>query len=311
MSIEAPKDFRLATKGLHSILDFVRFGLSYAHAKPLFYGHGTDNAQDDIFALVLGSLALPLESDPIFLSAQLTEDEKIHLAKQLQRRIQEHVPVPYLTHTAYFCNLAFYVDTRVLIPRSPLAELIQHQFSPWIANEQVHRVLDLCTGSGCIAIACHYAFPEAEIDAVDISPDALAVCEINRKRHGVEHCVQLIESNGFDAIPPGQYDIIVSNPPYVGHEEMQTLPLEYQHEPSLALQADDEGLAIVEKILCNALPYLSPHGILVVEVGNSDEALVEKYPHIPFTWLEFERGGHGVFLLTYEQLQTYFSMRAV
>ena len=298
--------FVIATQEFKSIIDFLRFGLSQANAANLYYGHGTDNAWDDMLALVLGSLSLPSDLDPLLLQSQLTDDEKALICLNLERRIHDRVPVPYLTQESYFCDLPFYVDERVLIPRSPIAELIKQQFSPWIAEENVEHVLDLCTGSGCIAIACCYAFPDAIIDAVDISPDALDVAEINLQDHGVEDMLTLIESDCFDAIPATKYDIIISNPPYVGHEEMDILPDEYRHEPVLALETTNNGLAIVEKILAQAHDYLSEHGILVVEVGNSEEALLEAYPHVPFTWLDFEQGGHGVFLLTCQQLKEYF-----
>lgn len=300
--------YAIATQDFKSILDFLRFGLSCAYAEPLYYGHGTDNAWDDIFALVLSGLALPHDLDPVFFNAQLTLNEKNRLAGLLERRIIQRVPVPYLTHEAYFCGLSFYVDERVLIPRSPIAELIHQQFSPWADEANVERVLDLCTGGGCIAIACCQAFPMAHVDAVDISPDALAVAEINRQQHGVQEQLTLIESDCFDAIPAVQYDIIVSNPPYVGHDEMQTLPDEYRHEPVLALETGRNGLEIVERILHSAGRYLTPNGILVVEVGNSEDALVDAYPHVPFTWLEFEHGGHGVFLLTAEHVHEFFSV---
>ncbi|HBI22442.1 MAG TPA: 50S ribosomal protein L3 N(5)-glutamine methyltransferase [Legionella sp.] len=297
----------IATRDFKSILDFLRFGLTRAYAEPLHYGHGTDNAWDDIFVLVLGSLSLPHDVDPMFLNAQLTPDEKTILAGQLERRIVHRVPVPYLTHEAYFCEMSFYVDERVLIPRSPIAELIHQQFSPWTLEPDVSRILDLCTGGGCIAIACCHAFPMAQVDAVDISQEALAVAEINRQQHGVQEQLTLIESDCFDAVPAVKYDIIVSNPPYVGRNEMQTLPDEYRHEPTLALETGQNGLEIVERILRSAGQYLTPQGILVVEVGNSEDALVDAYPHVPFTWLEFEHGGHGVFLLTAEQVNDYFS----
>lgn len=300
-----PESYTVVTQDFKSIIDFLRFGLSRAKAANLYYGHGTDNAWDDILALVLGSLCLPHDIDPMLLHAQLTNDEKTFLCQQLERRIHGRIPVPYLTHEAYFCDLPFYVDERVLIPRSPFAELIKQQFSPWIVADDVERVLDLCTGSGCIAIACCYAFEGAIVDAVDISSDALDVAEINRQRHEVQDVLTLIESDCFDAVPVTKYDIIVSNPPYVGHEEMQSLPEEYRHEPILALEATKNGLAIVEKILTQAHAYLSDHGILVVEVGNSEAALLEAYPHVPFTWLDFEEGGQGVFLLTSQQLKEF------
>lgn len=294
------------TEELVTILDFLRFSLSCAIEANLYYGHGTDNPWDDMRSLILRSLSLPYEVDPALLNARVTSSEKKHLCQQLEKRINQRVPVPYLIKEAHFCDLPFYVDERVLIPRSPIAELIQNQFAPWIDAEKVHRVLDLCTGSGCIAIACCYAFPEAYVDAVDISSEALAVAAINSERLGVEEQLSLIESDCFEQVPPVRYDLIVSNPPYVGKEEMQTLPDEYRHEPVLALETGNNGLAIVEEILKNAHEYLSDDGILVVEVGNSEEALCEAFPSVPFTWLEMSHGGQGVFLLTKQQLAAIY-----
>ncbi|KGP63444.1 SAM-dependent methyltransferase [Legionella norrlandica] len=301
--------FMKETEELVSILDFLRFSLSCAENAQLYYGHGTDNAWDDMRSLILRSLSLPYDIDPLLLNARLTANERKHLCIQLDKRINQRVPVPYLIKEAYFCDLPFYVDERVLIPRSPIGELINNQFSPWIEPEQVHHILDLCTGSGCIAIACCYAFPEAQVDAVDISSEALAVAAINCEQHEVGEQLQLIESDCFAALPNKKYDLIVSNPPYVGKEEMQTLPDEYRHEPVLALETGNNGLAIVEKILKSAHDYLNEHGILVVEVGNSEEALCDAYPLVPFTWLEMSNGGQGVFLLTKQQLEEYFNSK--
>ena len=294
------------THEFQTIIDFLRFGLTEAHVSKLHYGHGTDNAWDDIRALILGSLSLPDDIEPQLLQARLTKEEKVMLLQQLKRRIIDRVPTPYLINLSNFAGLSFFVDNRVLIPRSPIAELIHQQFTPWINPDKVTRVLDLCTGSGCIAIACCYAFPNAHCDAVDISPQALEVAAVNRARHELEDELTLIKSDCFSALESVNYDIIVSNPPYVGAAEMCTLPKEYSHEPNIALETDNNGLALVETILFNAHAYLSEQGILVVEVGNSDEALQEAYPHVPFTWLEFEYGGHGVFILTRQQLQNYF-----
>ncbi len=294
------------TEELVSILDFLRFSLSCAIDAQLYYGHGTDNAWDDMRSLILRSLFLPYDIEPALLNARLTSSEKKHLCQQLDKRINQRVPVPYLIKEAYFFDLPFYVDERVLIPRSPIAELIGDHFSPWIEEDKVHRILDLCTGSGCIAIACCYAFPDAVVDAVDISSEALAVAAINREQLDVEEQLTLIESDCFSNVPKVKYDLIVSNPPYVSKEEMQTLPDEYRHEPVLALETSNNGLAIVEKILKNAHDYLSEQGILVVEVGNSDEILCDTYPEVPLTWLEMSHGGHGVFLLTKQQLDDYF-----
>ncbi|MDF1758695.1 MAG: 50S ribosomal protein L3 N(5)-glutamine methyltransferase [Legionellaceae bacterium] len=290
-------------KKFKTIIDFLRFGLSKANQNDLYFGHGTDNAWDDIWMLVLGSLSLPMDVDPMLLEAKLSDSEKMLLIERFEQRIEKRVPVPYLTNEAYFCDLSFYVDERVLIPRSPLAEMIKQHFSPWIEYDEVDRILDLCTGSACIAIAsCEY-FPKAIVDAVDISKDALEVAKINKEGHGLDETLNLIESDCFASVPIAQYDIIVSNPPYVGEEEMQTLPEEYLHEPALALETNNNGLAIVDNILKNAGKYLSENGILVVEVGNSEDALVNAYPNVPFTWIDFEYGGQGVFVLTAEQVR--------
>lgn len=302
--------YKAASQELKTIIDFIRFGMTQAQTNNLYFGHGTDNVWDEMLALILGSLSLPIHSDPLLLQSRLTQTEKQMIVKQLSRRILDKVPVPYLTNLAYFCELPFYVDERVLIPRSPIAELIKQEFSPWLVAERVERILDLCTGSGCIAIACSYAFPHATVDAVDISTEALQVAEINRERHHLVDEINLIESDCWEKVPAVQYDLIVSNPPYVGFDEMQTLPAEYHHEPKLALETPKNGLAVVEKILARAHDYLTEEGILVVEVGNSAPALEEAYPEVPFTWLDFDHGGQGVFLLTYEQLKHYFHHKA-
>ncbi len=297
------------TREFKSILDFIRFGLTQAQSQALHFGHGTDNLLDDISALVLGILALPPDIDSAFLHARLMVSEKEMLATQLARRILDRVPVPYLTHQAYFCGMPFYVDERVLIPRSPIAELIEQQFKPWVPPDNVLQVLDLCTGSACIAIACCYAFPNALVTAVDISPEALEVARMNCDSHQMQTQLTLVESDVFESLPIEHYDIIISNPPYVGTDEMQTLPQEYRYEPVLALEALENGLAIVERILKDAHRYLSAQGILVVEVGNSADALIEAHPELMFTWLDFERGGEGVFLLTRQQLVEYFGYK--
>lgn len=294
------------TEEFVTILDFLRFSLSSASQATLYYGHGTDNAWDDMRSLILRSLHLPYDVDPHLLNARLTTNEKQHLTEQLDKRINQRIPVPYLIKEAYFCDLLFYVDERVLIPRSPIAELIRSQFAPWIEADKVAHVLDLCTGSGCIAMACCDAFPDAKVFAVDISSEALSVAAINLQRFEMADQLTLIESDCFANVPKIKFDIIVSNPPYVGHEEMQTLPDEYRHEPVLALETSQNGLAIVKQILNNARQYLSDDGILVVEVGNSEDALCEAYPTVPFTWLDFEEGGRGVFLLTKQQVDEYF-----
>lgn len=289
-------------KELQTIRDFLRWATSRFNEASLYYGHGTDNAWDEAIALILHTLHLPHDIDPAVLDAHLTEKERTQLLQLIQRRINERIPVPYLTHEAWFTGLPFYVDERVLIPRSPIAELIENQFSPWIDPDQVHHILDLCTGSGCIAIASAKAFPDAMVDASDVSVDALAVAKMNVLRHQVEDQVNLIQSDLFNEIPQKKYDIIVSNPPYVDADDFSSLPEEYRYEPILGLKAGQDGLDMARVILQQAKRYLNPNGILIVEVGNSEVALAEQFPEIPFTWLEFQRGGGGVFLLRATEL---------
>lgn len=301
-------DYQAAAEQLVTLRDFLRWATSRFHEAQLFYGHGNDDAFNEATQLMLHSLQLPVSDMPdIFLDARLTSDEKTSLLGLIKRRIDERLPVPYLTHEAWFAGLPFYVDERVLIPRSPFAELIANDFSPWLtAPENVTHILDMCTGSACIAIALAYAFPEAAVDAVDISSDALDVAKINQSKHQLTDRLQLIESDLWANLDEKQrYDLIVSNPPYVGDDEMATLPAEYHHEPAAALRADDNGLALVEQIIIGAAEFLTPDGLLFVEVGNSDEAVSEKWPMMDFMWLDFEQGGHGVFMLTQPQCQTF------
>lgn len=268
----------------------------------LFYGHGTDNAWDEAVSLVFHVLKLPFDATEEKLQRTLTPEEVERIESLIDERVATKKPLPYLLNEAYFFGLPFYVDQRVIIPRSPIAELIEAQFSPWLEQGKVHSILDLCTGSGCIAIACAYAFEEAKVDAVDIDPDALAVAEINCKALEAEQQVELIQSDLFEKLTGRHYDLIVSNPPYVSAKEMKTLPAEYGHEPKHSLEAEDEGLALAIEILKKAPELLNDGGILVVEVGNSWQALEARLPDVPFLWLEFEFGGEGVFLLTKQQL---------
>ena len=282
--------------------DFVRWGASAFNRAKLHFEHGTANAVDEALNLVLHALSLDHEIPPWLLDGRLTQAEKQVVYGLLRRRVEERKPYAYITNHARFAGLDFYVDERVLVPRSPIGELIEAGFAPWIEPERVARVLDLCTGSGCIAIACAYAFGDAAVDATDVSADALDVARINVEKLLVTDRVLLHKADVFDGLPLAPYDIIVSNPPYVDAVDMATLPDEHKHEPSLGLAAGGAGLDVVRRILAGAGEYLAEDGILVVEVGNSRWALEEAYPAAPFTWLEFERGQAEVFLLTAAQV---------
>ncbi|MFY2508040.1 50S ribosomal protein L3 N(5)-glutamine methyltransferase [Vibrio pectenicida] len=290
-----------AVSELHTLQDMIRWTVSRFNAANLFYGHGTDNAWDEALQLILPTLYLPIDVPPYALNSRLTSSERLRVVERVVKRINERTPTAYLTNRAWFCGLDFFVDERVLIPRSPIGELIQAEFQPWLIEEPT-RIMDLCTGSGCIAIACAYAFPEAEVDAIDISSDALQVAEQNVQDHGMEQQVFPIRSDLFRDLTKERYDLIVSNPPYVDEEDMNCLPDEFTHEPVLGLAAGTDGLKLVRRILANAPDYLTEKGILICEVGNSMVHMTDQYSHIPFTWIEFENGGHGVFMLTRAQL---------
>ena len=299
-------DHNTLSSELKTILDFIRVGWTWAESADLWFGHGTEDAEQDIRELILGSLHLPYDLDVAYMHARLTMQERQFLASQLKKRILDRIPVPYLTHRSHFAGLEFYVDERVLIPRSPTAELIEQQFAPWVDPSAVNSILELCTGSACMAIACAYAFPWAQVDALDISSDALAVAQINVQKHHLEDQVRLIQSDVWQQCPDQRYDVILANPPYVSQEEMLSLPKEYTHEPRLALFAEREGLAIVDDILHHAARYLTPQGCLIIEVGDTEDTMKQAYPDLPLTWIDVERGGSGVFLLTAEQLNHYF-----
>lgn len=290
-----------AVSELHTLQDMLRWTVSRFNAAGLFYGHGTDNAWDEAVQLVLPTVYLPLDVPPEVRNSRLTSSERHRIVERVMRRINDRTPVSYLTNVAYFCGMEFFVDERVLVPRSPIGELIENRFEPFLQQEPT-RIMDLCTGSGCIGIACAHMFPEAEVDIVDISTDALAVAEQNITDHGLEQQVIPLRSDLLRDIPKDKYDLIVTNPPYVDQEDMDNLPEEFRHEPELGLAAGSDGLKLVRRILANAPDYLKDDGILICEVGNSMIHMEEQYPHIPFMWLEFANGGHGVFMLTREQL---------
>jgi len=290
---------------LLTLRDFIRWGASRFAEADLSFSHGMASALDEAAYLVLHTLYLPVDTSEIYWESRLTTRERQAVAEILLARIETRKPAAYLTHEGWFLGLPFYVDERVLVPRSPIAEYVEKQFAPWVEPSEVGHILDLCTGSGCIGIACAYAFPLAQVDLGDISAAALAVAQINIERHDVGRQVESIQSDLFTHLQGRKYDIIVSNPPYVDADDMAALTPEFQYEPALGLASGDDGLDITRRILREALGHLTEHGILIVEVGNSRFALQAAYPEVDFHWLEFERGGDGVFLLTADQLRAY------
>lgn len=287
---------------LITLRDWVRWGASLFNANALYFGHGTDNALDESLALVLHAVHLDHSLPESFLDARVTQTEAQRIAQLMKRRVDERVPLAYLTGHARFAGLDFLVTPDVLIPRSPIAELIEVAFQPWINPDSIDSVLDLCCGSGCIGIATALALPDARVDLVDISPKAIAVAEKNIDRHKLDDRVSAIESDLFEHLEGRRYDLILCNPPYVSSAEYAGLSVEYRQEPILGLEAGEDGLAVVSRILDEAVDFLNPGGVLIVEVGSAAERLIENYPDLPFTWLDFQYGGDGVFLLTREEL---------
>jgi ribosomal protein L3 glutamine methyltransferase len=282
--------------------DLIREGAAMFTREGLTFAHGTDNAEDEAAALVLHTLGIGYDQPDSVLDQPLTAPQLASARSLLQARATTRKPAAYLVREAWFAGLPFYVDERVLVPRSPIAELVESGFSPWIDPDRVSRVLDLCTGSGCIAVAASLAFPDARIDAADISSDALDVARINILRHGLVERVNPVVSDVFSGLEGKAYDVIVSNPPYVPVQEMAQLAAEFRHEPELALAAGFDGMDVVMRILRDAAQYLADSGILVVEVGHYRDILSALFPEVPFLWLDFEYGGEGVFLLDAGQL---------
>ena len=320
----SPEHLQEAAENLVTIRDFIRFGVSALRQYDAHLGQGTEDFFAESSALVFQTLALDWSANPDILDAKLLPREKTEFISLLERRINEKIPTSYLLNLAYFCDKPYYVDERVLIPRSPIAELIQNRFAPycldenWLPREGLNnlpensnpqmprRILDMCTGSGCIAIALSYAFPESEVDATDISKEALEVASINAEHHNMQYQVALMESDLFSKIPAeNQYDLIVSNPPYVDAEDMADLPAEFLHEPELALAAGQDGLDLVRKMLAQAADYLTQDGLIVIEVGNSEWAMKQNFNTVDFHWLQFQKGGSGIFALTAEQCRQY------
>ena len=294
------------TEQLHSIADYCRYGASLFNQAELFYGHGSDNALNEALTLIMFAISLPGEMSEEVMTCRLIEQEKRDILALFEQRITTQQPVAYITNLAYFAQLPFYVDERVLVPRSPIGELIEQHFTPYFSEETPpQRILDLCTGSGCIAIACASYFPEAEVDAVDLSIDALNVAQMNIENHGLSEQVIPIQSDVFSGVAGQRYDLIVTNPPYVDQEDIDSLPAEFTHEPKMGLGCGVDGLDIVRIILAESASHLTDNGILICEVGNSQYHVEALYPDVEFTWLSFERGGHGVFMLTKAELDKH------
>jgi ribosomal protein L3 glutamine methyltransferase len=292
------------TESLITVRDWLRFAVSRFNEARLFFGHGSDNAFDEAAYLILHTLHLPLDRLEPFLDASLTHGEADQIKAIIERRVKERVPAAYLTHEAWLGEYRFYVDERVIVPRSFIAELLRERLSPWVEDpEAIHTTADICTGSGCLAILMAHAFPHAEVDAVDISKDALEVAKKNVGDYGLQEQVRLVQSDLMKKLKGKTYDLIVSNPPYVNAPSMQELPAEYRREPELALASGKDGLDHIRKILADAPGHLNPGGLLVAEIGHNRETLEAAFPELPFVWLETSGGDEYVFLLRHEDLK--------
>lgn len=293
-----------------TVLDLLRWTNNQFNSKNIFYGHGTNNAWDESLHLVLPSLNIPIHIAKKTYHIRISKKERNTIIHLVNLRIHKKIPVPYLTKQAWFCGLKFYVDNRVFIPRSPMGELIRSYFNNLLPRTP-KKILDMCTGSGSIAIAVALAYPNATIDAVDISVDALKIAKKNIKMYNLEDRITLIYSNLFYKLSTFKYDLIITNPPYVKKLEISKLPKEFQHEPVLSLSAGKDGLKIIRKILAYAIQYLNIHGILICETGISKVSLIKNYPKVSFHWLKFKKGGNGVFFLTYKQLLNYKNLNLI
>ena len=292
---------------LFTLRDWLRWAVSRFTEANLFFGHGCDNAYDEAVWLILHALHLPPDRLDFFMDARLTHAERQSVFNLLNLRISKRIPSAYLTHQAWLGGHDFYVDERVIVPRSYFAELLEHGLSPWVPDDlHVDRALDLCTGSGCLAILMALAFPDARIDAIDLSPAALEVAHRNVNHYGLQETVELIESDLLAGVGERRYDLIISNPPYVTAESMGNLPAEYRHEPALALAAGEDGLDIVRRILASAADHLTPEGILMVEVGHNADLVEAAFPEVPFTWIDTPSSEDKIFLLTRQDLIKYF-----
>jgi ribosomal protein L3 glutamine methyltransferase len=296
-------------QALRSVRDFVRWGASEFQRAGLVYGHGTDNALDEAYYLVLWALRLPLELPALYLEANLAESERRAVIELLRARITTRKPAPYLTGEAWFAGMSFEVDERVLIPRSPIAELIERRFEPWIVREP-HAILDLCAGSGCIGIACAAAFPEAQVDLAEIDAAALQLLERNLERHGLQRRVGVAAGDLFAPLAGRRYDLIVSNPPYVPQQEWRELAPEYKHEPRRALEAGADGMDVVARILAEAPTHLNADGLLVCEIGGSQGEFESRFLDIPVSWPDFDKGGDGVFVIGRAELVAWNEAQA-
>lgn len=289
---------------LSTIRDWIRYAVSQFEVSDIFYGHGADNSYDEAIWLIMSGLHLPMDTLENFLDANITSTERDHLANLIEQRVTNHKPTAYLVKEAWLHDFKFYVDERVLVPRSFIAELLlDDSLSPWIEfPEMVESAADLCAGSGCLGILLAHAFPDATVDVIDISPDAIDVSNINIANYGLEEQVTAIQSDMFTALAGKTYDVLISNPPYVDAPSMAVLPTEYRNEPQLALGSGTDGLDHTHTILREAANYLTDEGVLIVEIGHNREALLEAYPAVPFVWLDTSAGDQFVFLLTKAQL---------